>query len=78
MSIEREQTQKKNRFIELVESNRNVKRASTLVGLGGLFEIALKADQLSSDSLTKVVAITGLAFINSAIFNVLEKVEKAK
>jgi hypothetical protein len=78
MTIEAEQTQEKNRLVRLIESNKTVKTASALVGVGGLFEIALKADQLSSDSLTKVVAITALAFVNSAIFQVMENAEKVK
>lgn len=78
MSIEAGNEQRKNKLVEFVESSKNVKRASTLIGLGGLLEIVLKGNELSSDNLTRVVAITGLAFINSAIFNVLERAEKTK
>ena len=78
MSIEGEQTESRNRLVSFVESNNTIKRASALVGAGGLIEIGAMGDQLGSDSLTKVVAITALAFVNSAIFQVMENAEKVK
>lgn len=78
MSVEGEYIQNKSRFARVVESNKTVKTASAFVGFGGLLEIILKADQLSSDNLTRVVAITALAFVNTAIFEVLGNAGKTK
>lgn len=77
MKKEGEYIPKKSGFVRLIESNRTVKTTSTFVGVVGLSEMVLNLDQ-SSEDLTRVFAITVLAFVTSALFGVQENLEKTK